>query len=288
MPIYRGFQLLADAGDEVLHVTSDADGGVAYNQSATPLTVMATRNSTTNGLHIFLSNFAPDDGKSSDDMRSGEVRENNACSSMLPHPCTDDTCYLPDTDFTGGDLLPESQKFRTPNASACCEACVNFKVDKFCQAWSWRANGTDPHRCYLKNTDAAQKAHRSKGLIGGYPNGDPPPPTTGHSWYNKSVTVRLTLKGAGVRDLGAGAIATVRMINSTCANPKAMWLTSMNSVTWPNEAQLETLRDASRVCEEQLTLVAAVGAPNSDDAIVEVTLEAYAAAEVIVPGPTGL
>ena len=37
--------------------------------------------------------------------------------------------------------------FRADNASACCDACLNYKVDKFCQAWSWRATGSDPHRC---------------------------------------------------------------------------------------------------------------------------------------------
>ena len=33
-----------------------------FNQSG-PLTIMATKNSTTNDLVIFLSNFAPDDNK---------------------------------------------------------------------------------------------------------------------------------------------------------------------------------------------------------------------------------
>ena len=45
----------------------------------------------------------------------------------------------PDTDFGGGDLLPEKQKFATPTAAACCGACLNYTVDKFCQAWSWRS-----------------------------------------------------------------------------------------------------------------------------------------------------
>jgi hypothetical protein len=163
LPIYRGFQLLADAGDVVLPSTTP--GGAPFNQSS-PLTTFATKNTTTNTLHIFLSNFAPDDGKAAaavptntaliaaahahgnDGIDSSE--EESGCNSTAnPNPCTNPSCYLPRTDFEGGDLLPESNKFKTPNASACCEACVNFPVDKFCQAWVWKeASGVaDPTRC---------------------------------------------------------------------------------------------------------------------------------------------
>ena len=137
LPIYRGFQLLADAGDVLLPV-----GGL--NQSG-PLTVLATHNTTSKTLHIFLSNFAPDDNK----VEEQDEAEDQAdiCYKMRPNPCTEASCYVQDTDFSGGDLLPESQKFKTDNASACCDACLNYKVDKFCQAWSWRASGSDPHRC---------------------------------------------------------------------------------------------------------------------------------------------
>ena len=65
-----------------------------------------------------------------------------------PETC-DTSNYLKDTDFSGGDLLPESQKFTTPNASACCEACKNYSVDKFCAVWTWGLSG-GLTRCYLK------------------------------------------------------------------------------------------------------------------------------------------
>ena len=49
LPVYRGFQLLADAGDELLDVG-------ALNMSG-PVVVMATRNRSTRALHLFLSNY---------------------------------------------------------------------------------------------------------------------------------------------------------------------------------------------------------------------------------------
>lgn len=158
-----------------------------FNASG-PLTVMATRNTTTKALVVFLSNFAPDDNKHLDDddaKEQTEDKDHGICYKMRPNKCTETSCYLQQTDFHGGDLLPEAQKFRTDNASACCDACVNYKVDKFCQAWSWREAGTDPHRCYLKSGDALSHRTHSASMIAGFPDGIQPP-TSDHSYYNIS------------------------------------------------------------------------------------------------------
>ena len=293
LPIYRGFQLLADAGDVLLPV-----GGL--NQSG-PLTVLATHNTTSKTLHIFLSNFAPDDNK----VEEQDEAEDQAdiCYKMRPNPCTEASCYVQDTDFSGGDLLPESQKFKTDNASACCDACLNYKVDKFCQAWSWRATGSDPNRCasptprlidripsqwltfaragYLKTAAALSKKRHVSGMTAGYPTGIAPAASPS-SWYNASRTVRLTIRGAALPAAEVRSGAMLRMINSTCANPKALWLGEMQSVTWPSAAQLAQLREASEMCEEALTL-RAEAAEGGGGQTVEVTLEAYAAAEVVIP-----
>ena len=71
--------------------------------------------------------------------------------------------------------------------------------------------------------------------------------------------------------------AKLTMINSTCANPKALWLEQMNSVTWPDDTQLAQLRTASAMCEEQLPIVSKEG-----HATVTITLEAYAAAMLTI------
>jgi hypothetical protein len=266
------------AGDEVLPVSG-------FNTSG-PLTVMATRNTTTKALIIFLANFAPDDNKPLEDDATSEGDghgqhevsrdgdENGICYKMRPNKCTEASCYLKGTDWKGSDLLPESQKFKTDNASACCDACLHFKVDKFCQAWSWRESGSDPHRCYLKSGDAlSHKDNHATGMIGGFPNGIEPPASK-HSYYNISRTVKLTIASSTSNDAAARK-ATLTVINSTCANPKALWMGEMNSVTWPSDAQLAQLRTASAMCEEELevTTDALTGAQT-----VEVTLEAYAAA----------
>ena len=74
-------------------------------------------------------------------------------------------------------------------------------------------------------------------------------------------------------------MALVRTINSTCANPKAVWAGVMDSVTWPSAAQLATLRAASQLCEQRVALQwSAAGT-----ATIEVALEAYAAVAVTVP-----
>ena len=161
--------------------------------------------------------------------------------------------------------------------SACCEACAHFKVDKFCQAWLWREGGTDPHRCYLKSGAALSHKTKSKGMIAGYPDGIAPPSSTG-SYYHTSRTVKLSIGAAVAGDGAVGATAKLTIINSTCANPKALWQGSMKSVAWPSAAQLTELKTASEMCEEEVAVVAdeATGALT-----VEVTLEAYAAARLI-------
>ena len=287
MPIYRGFQLLADAGDEVLEVT---EGGARVNRSASTLTVMATRNSSTNTMHMFLGNFAPDDGKggAGTDGTVGPVmsRAGATCSKSEPSPCTEKSCYLPNTDFPGGDLVPEKEKFKTDNASACCDACLHYKVDKFCQAWVWKAaDDGDSNRCYLKGFGMGPPT-RSAGLTAGYPNGIPPPPPSNRPWYRRNRTVSVTVKSGG-KYWGDGATpgtAIVRMINSTCANPKAVWTGAMKSVTWPSEAQIATLKTASQMCEESIPVAWAA----DGTATLELTLEAYAMAEIAFDLPHSL
>lgn len=55
-----------------------------------------------------------------------------------------------DVDFEGGDLLPDSEHFLTPDAAGCCKACQQHAN---CSVWSWGDNtsGCCPHRCYLKD-----------------------------------------------------------------------------------------------------------------------------------------
>lgn len=99
----------------------------------------------------------------------------------------------------------------------------------------------DPNRCYLKSGAALAHRRHSAGMTAGYPNGIAPPVST-DPWYNISRTVTITIDPAP----GNGAVGShpvmLRVINSTCANPKRMWLTEMKSVTWPSEAQLARLR----------------------------------------------
>ena len=200
---------------------------------------------------------------------------------MRPNPCTETSCYLANTDFSGGDLLPEAKKFRTANASACCEACLHYKVDKFCEAWSYRSPGPgikDPGRCYLKSGAALAHLHRSQGMTAGYPTGIAPP-VSPDPWYSNTTTVTITID-SGVHGSIDVSPATLRMINSTCANPKQMWSSEMKSVTWPSEAQMAALKVASQLCEEEVAVITdAVSGARS----ITVSMEAYAAAELVVP-----
>merc|ERR1711871_480001 len=106
-------------------------------------------------------------------------------------------------------------------------------------------------------------------MIAGYPTGIAPP-LTPRPWYNQTRTVSLSVKGFGgqLHGGGGGVKATLKTINSTCANPKALWLGKMKSVTWPNRTELEELRQASQVCEDTFL----VETQTSDDVTVNVTL----------------
>ena len=111
-------------------------------------------------------------------------------------------------------------------------------------------------------------------MVGGFPDGIAPP-TNPQPYYNATSTVQLRIRG-GTTAVGG---AMLRMINSTCANPKKLWQTVMSSVPWPSEAQLARLRAASQLCEERLAVRTYA---STGEQIVEVTLEAYAAAELVV------
>ena len=70
----------------------------------------------------------------------------------------------------------------------------------------------------------------------------------------------------------------MRTINSTCANPKALWAAKLGSPTWPSESQLRQLKLASSMCEESVPVsVDAAGVRH-----VELMLEAYASAELVL------
>merc|ERR1712137_969130 len=88
-------------------------------------------------------------------------------------------------------------------------------------------------------------------MIAGFPDGIQPPSTDG-PYYNvtQMVTLRIPVSSSQYESFAPTAI--LRMINSTCANPKQLWKSSMKSISWPSAAQLEELRTASEVCEETL------------------------------------
>ena len=109
LPIYRGFELLAEAGDMVYPVYMSPENpamppAVEFNQSG-PLNVMPTLDLATHTWRVYLSNFAPDDGKK--DAMATRTSDQDVCYRMIPNPCNRTSCYLPETDFPGGDLLPE-------------------------------------------------------------------------------------------------------------------------------------------------------------------------------------
>ena len=53
-----------------------------------------------------------------------------------------------------------------------------------------------------------------------------------------------------------------------------MWVEQMDSVNWPNTAQLESLHEASKVCVEEMPVAWSDG-----DATVTVRLEAYGSSD---------
>lgn len=145
----------------------------------------------------------------------------------------------------------------------------------FCDAWVWSGDNTtrpeDPNRCYLKSAAALNHKRSAKvGWVAGYPGGAPPPDTPSR-WYNDSRTVDLVFSLDAPSQAATSVI--LRTINSTCANPKALWQLGMHSVTWPSKAQLSALQAASTVCEERIPLRWSNGS-----ATLSLTLPAYAAA----------
>ena len=90
--------------------------------------------------------------------------------------------------------------------------------------------------------------------------------------FRRGVT--LTLHGLSP----ATRTATVSMINSTCANPKRVWVERQGSVNWPDAGQLAQLHEASEACVSAVPVVRSAAGV----ATVVVELEAYAAAAVQV------
>eukprot|EP00041_Stephanoeca_diplocostata_P014944 m.282715 g.282715 ORF g.282715 m.282715 type:complete len:679 (-) comp19861_c0_seq1:23-2059(-) len=291
MPIYRVFELLAGAGNvshavEINGVLRPSDMTLAVlATSNTTLTALPDRhgNSTevTNTLgpgeqartiSIYLSNFLPDFGADV----STDLHKQDASNVAR------DTCnaseWLSNTDFAGGDLLPEAKKFRTNSSAACCEACRSYVPVFFCDAWVWKdAKQLDPRRCYLKSKDAIGHKRHAPGLTAGFPGAPPAPPTPHHA-YNTTRRVTVALKGLRNPDVSVRS----RTINSTCANPKRVWTDRMQSIAWPTTTQLDELMEASRVCEESLT----VSYDGNGFASVTVSLEAYATVQLLITQDT--
>ena len=121
-------------------------------------------------------------------------------------------------------------------------------------------------------------AHRETNMIAGYPNGIAPP-KSGGPYYQTNQTVELIIRSPQSHLKRKDVTSFVRMINSTCANPKVHWKNEMNSTTWPSASELATLQVVSKYCEEEV----AVQWSANGEATIQVTLEAYAAAQVIVP-----
>lgn len=262
LPIYRGFQLLASAGNATVPIS--IDGTASVNGTSTMLSAMATISETSESgvVTVYLANFAPDDGRGS------------LTSNSLTAPACSTSAFQHNVDYPGGDLLPEEQKFTTPNASACCEACKNFQVDKFCAVWSWGLSG-GLTRCYLKSAAVLGGKVHHTGFTAGFP-GAPPPPASNGSWYTTPREVQLVVPTSrlGGAMTATSATAIISIVNSTCANTKAAWAT-MGSPTWPNDTQLAVLSTASQVCIEHVQFDV-----QGATASIKLTLEAYAAVSI--------
>ena len=89
------------------------------------------------------------------------------------------------------------------------------------------------------------------------------------------ITIKAGKFGANPADLPSTAV--VSTINASCANPKAVWASEMNSTTWPTDEQLAKLMKASQVCVEELPIIWAAGVGQ-----LTLTLAPYAAVSVAV------
>jgi len=174
---------------------------------------------------------------------------------------------VPDTDFKGADILPESQRLDLPDANACCNAC---QANRTCQAWSYGGPNSTccKSRCYLKH---ATGWHRVKDptMTSGYRGGGPPLPVK--PYVAAMATMNSTSDVSSLRvflshwtdDGGLDENRTVQvfvnhdsMVKPTIAllysiddmhtNPKAVW-EAMGSPAVPDAAQMTTLTAASQV-----------------------------------------
>lgn len=207
MPIYRGFELLATAGNvshtvEINGIVTPSDdtltvlatsGNAAGQSSAgigiptvTPatVTVRMSHNASSKSrdavgtpvASVYLANFMPDISGDDTSVRPGKSqstpRTRSGCNASE---------WLQNTDFFGGDLLPEANKFRTNTSEDCCEACRSYVPVFFCDVWVWKnADTSDPRRCYLKTKDAFQNKRHAPGLTAGFPG------SGGAFWSNKT------------------------------------------------------------------------------------------------------
>ena len=163
---YRGFELLADAGTATLPVQMVPAGDAGTREAGAPgeleaggtgedhgLTVMATvaganadgRAAATgavalSSLRVYLSNFAPDDGKGETQAEGRGGPADHAGPGTAGSGQGDECAparWLNRTTFSGNDIYPESKRFKTDTAALCCEACRNYQPDLFCGGWTW-------------------------------------------------------------------------------------------------------------------------------------------------------
>ena len=109
--------------------------------------------------------------------------------------------------------------------------------------------------------------------------------------YNYSRTVTLQLQGIDthLNERNSDGITVMAFtINSTCANPKRLWQTEMDSINWPNAQQLQMLHRASEPCTDKLLVTPLHSTRdfvNTDEAMavsINVTLEPYSVVKLVI------
>eukprot|EP00039_Didymoeca_costata_P029987 m.27424 g.27424 ORF g.27424 m.27424 type:complete len:526 (-) comp7894_c0_seq3:160-1737(-) len=208
---------------------------------------------------------------------------------------------VPNTDFNGGDLLPNDQPLIVPNASACCQAC---KDHAGCDAWAYGSNesGCCKMRCYLKNYSDVGRKNSDKTFTSGFPGAPPPVPPKAYmsafSTRNASATGLETTRvflgfwgnpdkpvtppanrsvTVNIGDIGSAQTpteATLYRIGGGYADPQTAWI-AMGSPKVPDADQLKELMQASLVHEETVPV-----AKDGNNAVVVVNMAVNSAVVV--------
>ena len=117
----------------------------------------------------------------------------------------------------------------------CVLCCVVLCCVVLCCVVLFVVSGQDADRAVQPPTTGKPS------FVAGYP-GVPPAPAN-QRYYNTTRAVHLVVQldataaasapaAAAVESTALTATATVRVINDTCANSKAVWVSEMGSVTW--------------------------------------------------------